>query len=472
MLLGGLLLGGCVAGSDYHVPDSAVIRAPQANAPFDAGHERAFAGAPLPAHWWRLYREPRLDALVAEALAANNDLRAADANLRAAEAVIREAEASRTISTDLGGGATLARPRGTDSALPGTLGYSLGFSAGYPLDLAGQIRRAIEAARADAEAVAAARDNVRVTVAVATTRAYATVCAANNTLAANERIVALQRQFLEVNQRLQRGGRGTAFDVTRARAAVEQSLAATPSILAARQAALYQLAALTGRPPATYPRDVAGCAAIPAPRQPLPIGDGAALLRRRPDVRAAERNLAAATARVGVATADLYPQVSLGGSIGLGGPELARASGTDFSLSLGPLVSWTFPNRRAVRARIAQAGAAADVAAARFDATVIEALRQTEVALTAYAREIDRNRALTRARDSAQVAVGQANRLYRFGRSDFLGVLTAQSSLASAEAALAQSDATLIDRQIDLFLALGGGWEGEGAAPEHGPIRE
>jgi multidrug efflux system outer membrane protein len=456
-----LALAGCVSGPDYHVPERAIVNARQANAPFDAGREAAFANAPLPDRWWQLYRDSRLDALVGEALAANADLRVADANLRRAAAIIREAEAARTVSTDVSGGASLARARGTGGALPGTVGYSLGFTAGYPLDLAGQIRRGIEAARADAEAVQAARDTVRVTVAAGVTRAFASVCAANNTLAANERIVALQRQTLGVTTRLQQGGRGTAFDVTRARAAVEQSLASTPAIVATRQAALYQLAALLGRPPADYPRDLAACAKIPSPGRALPIGDGQALLRRRPDIRAAERTLAAETARIGVAVADLYPQVSLGGSVGVAGPELTRARATDFAISLGPLVSWSFPNRRAVRARIAQAGASADAAAAQFDATVLEALRQTETALTAYAREIDRNRALSRARDSAAQAVDQANRLYRFGRADFLGVLTAQSSLATAEAALAASDATLIDRQIDVFLALGGGWQAE-----------
>lgn len=455
-----LAAGACVAGPDYRVPDRALVRSPVANAPFDSGAAPAFVQAEPPGRWWQLYRDPVLDGLVTEALAANYDLRAADANFRRATAVIQEAEAARTISTDAAGGGSLARPSGTGGSLPGTVGYSLGISVGYPLDLAGQIRRAIEAARADAEAVLAARDNVRVSVAAATARAYAATCSANHILAANNRIVALLRETFDVTRRLQRGGRGTAFDVTRARAAVEQIEAATPAIVASRQAALYQLAALLGRPPAAYPRAVESCATPPAVGRPLPIGDGAGLLRRRPDIRAAERSLAAATARIGVATADLYPQVSLGGSIGLSGPQIRAASGTDLGISLGPLVSWTFPNRRATRARIAQAGASADSAAAQFDATVNEALRQIEVALSAYAREIDRNRLLAQARGTAAVAADQAERLYRFGRADLLSLLTAQANLANAEATLASSDATLIDRQIDVFLALGGGWQG------------
>jgi NodT family efflux transporter outer membrane factor (OMF) lipoprotein len=308
-----LLLSGCVAGPDYRIPDKAMVRSPPANGPFDSGANRAFVQVPLPDGWWQLFRNPRLDRLVTEALAANADLRAADANFRQSEAAVLIARSARTVTTDISAGAALARPSGTGASLPGTVGYDLGFAVGYPLDLAGQIRRGIEAARADAETVLAARDNVRVVVAAGTARAYASICSANWTLAANRRVTATLRQTLEVTGRLQRGGRATAFDVTRARAAVEQSEAAIPAILAARQAAVYQLAALLGRAAEAYPRDVVDCTRPPLVGRPLPIGDGAALLRRRPDIRQAERSLAAATARIGVATADLYPQVSLGG---------------------------------------------------------------------------------------------------------------------------------------------------------------
>ena len=233
---------------------------------------------------------------------------------------------------------------------------------------------------------------------------------------------------------------------------------AIPPILAARQAALLSLGALLGAPPATYPHELNDCAGPPAPIHPIPVGDGSALLKRRPDIRQAERMLAGATARIGVATAGLYPQVSLGGSAGYTGLVDTLGRGTDFGISLGPLMSWTFPNRAATRARIAEAGSAADAAAAQFDAIVLEALRQTETALSAYARELDRNRRLEHARDTAIRAESQANRLYRFGRTDLLSLLTVQANLATAEATLASSDAGVADRRIDVFLALGGGW--------------
>lgn len=459
--LGPLLLSfGCTAGPDYRVPPTAVARAPAAQEPFLGGRNPAFAVAPLPPRWWRLYDDPRLDGYVTEALGANTDLRAADANLRRASFIVRETEAGRRVSTEIGAGTEAARIGAYTEPLPGVpYSYTLGITLAYPLDLAGGIRRAIEAASANAAAVEAARDQVRVTVAAAVTRSYATACSANRSLAAVQRVLAVQQATLAATRRLFRAGRGTAFDVTRAQAAASQSAAALPTILAARQAALFELAALMGRVPAAYPREAEGCAAPPTLRQPLPIGDGAALIRRRPDIREAERTLAAATASVGVETAQLYPQVSLGGGVGIAGSLGAINLNQGIGGSIGPLVSWRFPNRTVTRARIAEAGAAADEAAARFDGAVLEALRQTETALDAYAREIDRDRALEAARNSAARAAGQAGRLFRFGRTDVLSVLTAQASLATAETTLAQSNATLIDRQIDVFLALGGGWE-------------
>lgn len=461
------LVGACTAGPDYHGPDTAISRAPAALDPFASGREDAFAQAPLPDHWWTLYADPRLDAYVREALAANASLRAADANLRRASEVVRQVEAGRTVRTELEAGALAARVGGYTLSLPLDLPYSylMSASVAYPLDLAGGIKRGIEAARDDAEAVRAARDQVRVTIAAAVARGYADVCSANVSLAATRHVLDIQDRTLESMRRLFQGGRGTSFDITRARAAADRSAAAIPAIIASRQAALFELAALMGRPPADYPRELETCDTPPALSRAIPIGDGGALIRRRPDVRAAERQLAAATAGIGVEMAKLYPQVTLTGSMGFANAIAAFTDPASFGGVAGPMVSWIFPNRELEKARIAAAGAAADAASAHFDAAVIEALRQTETALTDYAREIDRDRALEKARDDAARAVDQANRLFRFGRTDVLSVLTAEAQLAEAEATLAASHAALIDRQINVFLALGGGWEGTEGKP-------
>lgn len=458
LALAGLLAGCATAGPDYHPPERSAATDAKATGGFASGRDPLFAQAPLPDHWWRLYQDPRLDGLIEQALAANADLRAAEANLRRADALVRETIGSRQVATQASGGVSLDRPADTGLSMPGVVDYDLGFSAAYPLDLNGKIRRAIEASEADRDAVAAARDAVRIGVAAAVARAYVDVCGANYQYAINRRVLDLQRRTLDATRRLQRGGRGTAFDVSRAQAAVDQSAAALPGFIARRQAGLYLLATLLGRPPADYPREAEECAALPALSRSLPIGDGAALIRRRPDIRQAERAIAADTARIGVAMADLYPQVSLGGSVGLAGPLKDVGGGNSFGLSLGPLISWTFPNRNIVRARIAAAGAQVDADIAGFDATVLDALRETETALETYARDRDRADALARARDSAALSASQANRLFRFGRSDFLALLDAQRVLASAEAAHAAAVAQLGDDQITLFLALGGGW--------------
>ncbi len=454
-----LILSACAtAGPDYRPPEQSAATAPGATGAFHSAQGPQFAQGELPDHWWRLYADPLLDGLVEQALAANADLRQADANLTLAQAVLQEAEAGRAITTSIAGGETLSRPSGVGQHLPGTIGYDLGLSASYPLDLNGRIKRAIEASHADVEASAAARDYVKVSVAAATARAYAQVCAANYALAVNQRVVALQRDTLGATRRLAKGGRGTAFDVSRAQAAVDSSAAALPAFVAQRQNGLYLLATLLGRPPADYPKEVESCAALPVLGAPLPVGDGAALIARRPDIRQAERAIAGDTARLGVAMADLYPQVSLGGSVGLTGPLKDFGSGSAFGFSLGPLISWSFPNRPVVRARIAQADAQIQGRLAGFDGAVLEALRQTESALESYRRDAEQAAALDRARDSAAVSAGQAGKLFRFGRGDFLSLLDAQRSLASAEVTAARARAQLVQDQIAVFLALGGGW--------------
>ncbi len=452
-----LLLTACTAGPNYRSRHSVIETS--VSQPFSGAHESVYSPESLPAHWWRLYQDPQLDRYVSEGLAANSDLRVADANLRQATFIVREAEAARLPTTTLSAAAGVARALASNVPLSNAGSYELGGSIGYPLDLAGGIRRGIEAARDSAQATEAARDETRITVAAAITRTYAAACSANRTLAVTRRVLEIQSQTLDVTQRLFRGGRGTAFDVTRAQAAVNQSAAAVPTILSDRQTSLFELAVLMGRAPADYPKEAESCTAPPALERLLPIGDGASLIRRRPDLRQAERNLASATATIGVETAQLYPQVSLGGAAEFGGPSAALGGGAELAVSLGPLVTWTFPNRALAKARIAAAGAAAEAADAQFDGAVLEALQQTESALSTYAREIDHDRALTAVRNDDANAARQAGRLFRLGRAGFLDLLTAEANLAAAEVALATSQASVSDRQVDVFLTLGGGWE-------------
>jgi outer membrane protein TolC len=189
------------------------------------------------------------------------------------------------------------------------------------------------------------------------------------------------------------------------------------------------------------------------------VGDGAGLLSRRPDVRAAERRLAAATARIGVATADLYPSISLGGSIGTTAGSLGDlTSGAAVRYGIGPLISWSFPNIAVARARIAQAEASQQAALAEFDGIWLGALRETESGLTQYARGLDRVSALNRGAEQAREAARIARLRYEAGRESFQVVLDAERQLATTEAALAQAEGQLSTSLVSLFLALGGGW--------------
>ncbi|CAN7389107.1 efflux transporter outer membrane subunit [Phenylobacterium sp. LjRoot219] len=458
-----LALGGCATvGPDYKVPPAAALREPAAQGGFlGAASAPVSADAPPPG-WWRLYQDPTLNALEEEALAANTDLRVAAANLARAQAVVAEARAARDPTLGVSGGAQRALESAEtflrEEPLPVENLADVGVSVSYQIDLVGKLRRASEAAQADAEASQAALDLARVSVAGEVAAAYVDACSANEELAAAEHSVALQARNLTVTQRLAAAGRGQALDVTRAQGLLSQIRAGAPALAAKRQAALFRLAALTGHPPAEFPKAVADCAAPPVLARPIPVGDGAALLRRRPDVRQAERSLHGATARIGVATAALYPTVTLGLSAGSTG--LLAHIGDDAAnrWSLGGLISWSFPGG-GERARIREANAAADAALARFDGVVLNALRETETSLAVYAQDLRRNADLRAARDSAATAEAQAQRLYTAGRTPYLTGLDATRTLAAAEAALAASSGQVASDQVKLFLALGGGWE-------------
>ena len=457
-----LALAGCMVGPNYRSP------APQqpAQAPFLSAQSPAFIQDQPPGRWWSLFADPVLDRLVEEALRNNTDLRVAAANLRRARAVLRETRSGLFPTATASASATYQRQSGDQLGFQGVAtqgeSYDAGIDATYQVDLFGRIRRAIEASRADAGAAQAAFDLSRVTVAAETARAYADACSSGRQLAVARETLSIQEQTFDLTRRLMEGGRATALETGQAGALLEQVRATLPTLEAQRQTALFRLSVLTGRPPADFPREVAACETPPALARPIPVGDGAALLARRPDIRRAERELAAATARVGVAIANLYPRVSLGGSIGSSATSLGGlTSGDSFRFSLGPLISWEFTNLVVGRARIAQAEASAEGALATFEGSWLQALEETESALTRYARELDRREALRRGQAQAQEAARIARLRYQHGRESFQIVLDAERSLSNIEAELARSDAQLSDHLVSLFLALGGGWQQE-----------
>jgi NodT family efflux transporter outer membrane factor (OMF) lipoprotein len=337
--------------------------------------------------------------------------------------------------------------------------YDLGLAVSYEVDAFGRVSRGIEAGRADVESAQAEADAVRVVVVADTTRAYADAASAAARLAVAEQIVALLDSAARLTQRRRDAGVEDGLAVARIATLRDQRAAEIPAIEAERRAALFALATLTGRAPADLPPIAAGRTIALEITAPLPVGDGAALLARRPDVRAAERRLAADTARIGVATADLYPRITLGGSLGSSAGSIGDLlTGGPLRFLVGSPVDWAFPNREPVRARIDAANADAELSLAAFDGTVLQALQETETALTSYARSLDRRRALQAAEQSAGRAAAIVRARQREGVVNSLELLDAERTLAEASAQLAEQDALVSRSQIDIFRALGGGW--------------
>ncbi len=460
-----VLLAGCTVGPSYRPP------APPegATAPLVSLDPAAETNAPPPEDWWRLYNDPRLDALLKEAFAANTDLKAAEANLSSARALLEASRAGRYPSTTLEAAGVYGRDPVTNEIIeigghkPETLWlYDDVFDMAYELDLFGHVRRSIEASKADAGAAAAARDGLKTTVAAETARAYAQVCTLGEALTVARRSLAVAEREVEITGQRHDAGANTLFEVVRAQGLAAQVRSTLPPLEGQRRAALFQLAALLGRTPANAPTEAFACVEPPRIAALIPVGDGAALIRRRPDVRQAERRLAASTARIGVATADLYPRIMLKAFYGGAAttiPELTTNTGLVWGA--GPSVSWSFPNQAGPRARIRQAKAGAEAALAGFDSAVLQALKETEQALATYRAEIEHRAALGEADAKARQAFGLARDQLSAGSVSPLDVLVAEQTLIAADAAVAASDGALVQDQIALFKALGGGWRAQ-----------
>ncbi|MEP9434774.1 efflux transporter outer membrane subunit [Xanthomonas euvesicatoria pv. euvesicatoria] len=458
------MLSACsTVGPNYVVPTESAYQRPAANAAFlDTGNAQVQPGAALPARWWALYQDPMLDGLIEQALRDNVELKVAGANLRRAAAVYEQAMDAGGFDYDVEAGVSRAQVSAEaflqEEKLPVFNLADGKFGVSYQFDLFGKLQRGAEAAHADTQVAQAAIDLARVSVAAQVAGSYVEICHANHELQVAEHSLQLQQHSRQITQRLIAAGRGTPPDLARATAQVAMLEAALPPLRARRQAAGYQLAALLGKTLGELPPGVDSCAHAPAVQQPIPIGDGRALLARRPDVRQAERRLAAATARIGVATAALYPDIRLGGSIGATGLLADFGEPATHAWSLGPLISWTLPSSGA-RARVRATEAGADAALAQFDNTVLQALREVQTSLSRYAQDLDRLHLLEQAQQQAELASAQNRRLYQGGRTPYLSSLDAERTLASAEMTLANAQAQVSQDQIQLFLALGGGWD-------------
>ena len=408
--------------------------------------------APVPDDWWRLYDDPVLDDLVRSALAANADLRVAYANLDGARAALRQARAARLPQTTIESALGIDNPASQPSAsgnVP-TTDYDIAATASWDLDLFGRLRSAATAAGADAEAQAAVVDGLRVAVVADTVLAYVDLCGSTRAIATAREVAAAQDRSVALVREQFRAGEVSPLEVSQVATIAAATRAAIAPFEAQQANALYRLATLQGRPPAEARAYGFTCTAAPRLRTAAPVGDGTALLLRRPDVREAERRLAAAAARVGVARADLYPRVNLGGALGLlSGGLKAVAS---------PLVTWAFPNQAPARARLEQARASERAALAGWDVAVLRALREVETALAASDAEARRNLDLATASREARAYARRTAARVRLGDAPGLLQVDAQRATASATLQQIQSDLAVSQNEVALFRALGGGW--------------
>lgn len=433
-----------------------------AGASIDAAEAKHFSADPLPGKWWQLYDDASLNEIVTEALAQNRDLRSTAATLEGARSALDEARAAWLPTTSLA--VSDERERGDEYGVVGLHRHNAAAASldiSYEVDLFGRIRRAVEAANATYEAQQYAFAAAQLQLVANTVSAYALVCQDNQSLATTQRLIDLTQSQLDVTRKLAQFGASSNVDVLRAQAQLQTQQATLPTIRGQRQSALFALAILLGRPPTHYPASAAACMAPPQIHQALPVGDGMALLRRRPDVAEAERKLASATAGIGVAMAALYPQVSLGVGVGGQGTSLSGAMrATGRTWDFGPMIHWTFPNVVIARAQVKGQEASAHAALASYDQTVLTALKEADSALDSYARALEHDAALKQTRDTDREAYAQVQRLYLRGSSPYLDVLTAQQTLVDVEQQLVSSNATVSSDQVQVFKALGGGWGG------------
>jgi NodT family efflux transporter outer membrane factor (OMF) lipoprotein len=458
----GAALTACRVGPNYHAP-----QLPSgAEAPLVSLNAAAETPAQPPDDWWRLYNDSRLDALVQEALTKNRSLAAADANFAAARAVLSAAHAYRYPATEVSAGGLYGRDAVTDEILelgghpPQTIWLMEDiFQAAYEVDLFGRVHRAIEVANANADSVAAARDGVRVVVAAETARDYAAVCVLGEEIDVAHHSLDVVSHEADITIQRHQAGANSAYDVARAQALVAQVRSTIPDLEGQRRAALFELTAVLGRTPGEAPKDLEACVTPPRLIALIPAGDGSALIKRRPDVRQAERRLAAATAEIGVATADLYPSIRLVGLYGGAASQLSELNtNIGRTWGVGPSISWSFPNMAGPRARVRQATAGQAAALASFDSVVLTALKETEQALALYSAALETRQSLGDAQNQVHTAFGMAHDQFLAGSVSNLDLLTTEQSLVAIDAAVASSDASMVRDQIAVFKALGGGW--------------
>jgi multidrug efflux system outer membrane protein len=465
-----LALAGCSVGPDYKEPALAVPAA------WTEAQQKGVDTRPAElARWWAAFEDPTLDSLVDRAVRSNLDL-------RVAEARIREARASRAVvasgawpTVDTSGSYTRSRSSENAFNIPsqggGTGGgasgiklerslFNAGFDANWEIDVFGGVRRSVEAADAIIEATEYSRRDILVSLLGDVARNYIDLRGAQRRLAVARANLKTQQDSLDLTRVRFDAGLASDLDVARAEAQLNTTASQVPTLESLMKQAAYSLDLLLGLSPGALWKELENEVAIPNLPAEVVVGLPSDLLRRRPDIRSAERQLAAATAQVGSAIADLFPRFSLIGTFGLQSISASDwFTGRSRYWSIGPTLSWPIFDAGRIRANIEIRNAQQEQAFNLYEKTILAALGDVEKSLVNYAQEQVRYRSLNDAVAANRRAVEMANELYVRGLNNYLDVLDSQRALYATETELAQSEATMAANLVALYKALGGGWQ-------------
>ena len=453
------VLPGCPVGPTYELPKTDSGKA------FGNQYQDEYDIKPVDAQWWKQFHDPQLTQLIQLAVKNNYDLKAAEANLRQSRALFLDAGLNLLPHVNAHGNYTAIR-RSFDamnrrSFVPRDLNlYTLGFDSWWELDIWGRIRRNVQATEAQIESAEADRRYLTLTVISDLARNYFELRGHQNQMAVEQRNAANQKATWDLTLARQEAGIGTDFDTQRAKAQYDTTLALIPPMDSLIHEDIHRISVLTGQIPSALLKTLLVPAPIPLAPAVIHLSKPADLLRRRPDIRAVERNLASATARVGVAIADLFPRVTFVGSFNLESNSLTGLAtpGTG-AYNIGPRITWPAFELGQVYARIKAAEAQADVMLAEYQQVVLNALEETENALVVYDRLRDRQALLKTAAEASTRAFEVANVRFEEGVMDFLNLLDTERRLLLDQREYAQSQTATAASLISIYKALGGGWE-------------
>jgi multidrug efflux system outer membrane protein len=449
-------IAGCAVGPNYKKPETPVAKT------FASAESGTYSSEQSQAQFWKQFGDATLDQLVDDALNANHDLRIALGRLAEARAARHQAmyDYAPTVTT-AAGHVTQKFPQAQTGFPFSASYYDANFDATWELDLFGRIRRENEAASADLQGAEASLRDAQVSVVAEVARTYFELRGEQYQLDVARQNVENEEATFQLTDARLKAGRGTEFDTSRAQSQLSTTLATIDPLEASVSRSIHRLGVLTGRDPNALtgllspPKDLPGLPQITA------VGDPATMLRRRPDIRVAERQLASSNAQIGVAVGDMFPKVTFSGSFGYDASEIAGL-GTSRSkaYSIGPSITWAAFDLGRVHARVAGARARTDTALAQYEKTVLGALEETENALVTHARTRDQLIHATDAAQSSAAAAKLARVRYEGGIVDFLEVLDAERTQLTAEDQMAQSRTAAATSLVAVYKALGGGWEG------------